>query len=723
MKKALVVGMVAGLAIAFVAGDGRAEGGAEMQVAFAEIYVSPSGDDENDGSKGKPFATLERARDAVREVRGTRPGDAGVTVWLAEGTYVLDRTFELDGRDSGTRDAPVVYRAVEGAKVSLMGGMPIEPSAFQPVTDAAVLARIEESARGKVMQFKLPEPHRPGAPAGLPVENEIVSGAMFSMRKPVPELFFNEEPLPFSRWPNEGWATYGRVIDKGSVPRVGETPDRPGTLEYAGNRPERWTRAGRILIHGYFAWDWFDDVLLVDTLDTEQKRMTFTTPHMYGLSPNKRYRALGLLEEIDQPGEWMIDHASGTLYLYPPENMAEGRFQLALLEDPMIRLTGTQHVTFRDLIFEASAGMAVEMVGGTDNLIAGCTIRNVGACGVLIRPAGYDVRDAGALHQFPLETGDPLQDGRRNGVEGCDLYNIGTTGISMIGGDRRTLDPAGHFAVNNDIHHFARRQRANQPGINMNGVGQRAAHNFIHDAPHVGLDYSGNDHVIEFNEFTRVCQETGDVGVIYSGRDWTYRGNVVRYNFIHNIHGPGTHGSNAVYLDDSSSSTHIHGNVFHKVQRAVLIGGGRDNVMENNIIVDSRIGLYFDNRSEGWAHRYQRPGADHRMYEKLEAVNHDQPPHSIRYPELARILEENPHKPLGNKVRNNIVVRTPWMTGPQHYLEIGDNLLTQDDPGFVDAATNDFRLKDLAAIQEKLPGFRPIPFERIGLQRGVEKSK
>jgi len=31
--------------------------------------------------------------------------------------------------------------------------------------------------------------------------------------------------------------------------------------------------------------------------------------------------------------------------------------------------------------------------------------------------------------------------------------------------------------------------------------------------------------------------EVDDAGSVYSGRDWTYRGNVIRYNFFHHIEG------------------------------------------------------------------------------------------------------------------------------------------------------------------------------------------
>lgn len=686
------------------------------------LHVARDGSDRNPGTLSAPLATLAAARDAARALPSSAR-EAGITIWIGSGAYSLTATFDLDERDSGTERGPVIYRAIQGADVRLVGGIRFGPDALAPVTDPSILARAIPSARAGLVSCDLEQLHeRATGRTAPPMDVLLPRDEAYSLRAAVPELFFDDEALPFSRWPNEGWATYDQIIDAGSVPRFGDTSNRPGTLTYTGNRPDRWREAERILLHGYFAWDWYDDVLEVCELDTAAKRITFTTPHLYGLKPGKRFRALGLLEEIDEPGEWMIDHTSGTLYLLPPEHLDGGSFALSLLKTPLIRLTGTRFVSFRDLTLEVTQGMGVEIVGGTDNQIADCTIRNVGTCGVLVRPRGFEAKDAGALHQFPAASGDPLVDGRRNRIVGCHLHDIGTTGISMIGGDRATLTAAGHAAINNDIHRFARRQRANQPAINMNGVGHLAANNHIHDAPHVALNYSGNDHLISRNELHHVCQETSDVGVIYSGRDWTYRGNVVRHNHIHHVGNNGSHGSNAVYLDDSHSSTRIVGNVLHEVHRAAMIGGGRDNVFENNLIVDCELALHIDNRSEGWAHRYQKRGGDHRMYAKLEAVRHDQAPHATRYPALARMLDESPHKPLGNVVRNNVVVRSPWIHGPKHFLQIGSNLLTDEDPGFRDIESGDLRLMDLASIQAELPYFQPIPFDSIGLLPGPHRA-
>lgn len=120
----------------------------------------------------------------------------------------------------------------------------------------------------------------------------------------------------------------------------------------------------------------------------------------------------------------------------------------------------------------------------------------------------------------------------------------------LCGGDRQTLTPAGLYAVNNHIHHYAQRKRSYQPAVRLSGVGNRIAHNLIHDAPHNAVLYDGNDHVIEFYEVRDVVQETSDAGVLYCGYDWTFRGKMVRYNFFHHIlHQPGF-GSRVVYLDD-----------------------------------------------------------------------------------------------------------------------------------------------------------------------------
>ena len=173
-------------------------------------------------------------------------------------------------------------------------------------------------------------------------------------------------------------------------------------------------------------------------------------------------------------------------------------------------------MTLRGLTIENSRGDGMLVEESEHNLVAGCTIRNIGGTGVTVRG------------------------GRQNGVVSCDVYLV-DSGLYIDGGDRATLTPAGNYATNNHIHDFSRLSRTYAPAIRLTGVGNRADHNLIHDAPHMAVGFGGNENVMEFNEVHDVCRETGDVGVFYIGRDWTTRGNEVRYNFVHHVYGPGVY--------------------------------------------------------------------------------------------------------------------------------------------------------------------------------------
>jgi hypothetical protein len=111
--------------------------------------VAPTGNDANPGTTAKPFGTLERARDAVREMKKSGRSDLAATVWLSGGDYELAKTFELDAADSGTAQAPIVYRSVPGQQARLVGGRSIPSGAFKLVRNDDALRRPDPIARGK----------------------------------------------------------------------------------------------------------------------------------------------------------------------------------------------------------------------------------------------------------------------------------------------------------------------------------------------------------------------------------------------------------------------------------------------------------------------------------------------------------------------------------------------------------------------------------------------
>ena len=228
----------------------------------------------------------------------------------------------------------------------------------------------------------------------------------------------------------------------------------------------------------------------------------------------------------------------------------------------------------------------------------------------------------------------------------------------------------------------------------------------------MGAGFEGNDNIFEYNEFHSVVYESNDAGVIYSGQDWSSCGNILRYNYIHDVYGRESKGCAGIYLDDNFSSATIFGNIFYRVPKAAFIGGGRDNVVENNVFVDCSPALHLDARGLDW-----RAFGTKDLTDRLQLMPYQIPPWSTRYPALVNILKENPMAPLNNVVRKNISVGGVWLDIDRKavsYFDLTDNLVTAD-PKFVDAANLNFQLRDDSPAWKM--GFQRIPVEKIGLYK------
>jgi hypothetical protein len=692
----------------------------------ADLYVATNGSDAwsgrrpdvNDGRTDGPFASLERARDEIRKLKAGGGLGAGVTVHLRGGVYPLEKTFALTAEDSGTEAAPIVYRAYKEERVSLVGGREI--TGFRPYRDGILQADVKGM----------------GLEALKPVTTDRATGDV-----PQFDLFFGGRRMDLARWPNHlsdsprdgEWAYIASVPEAGSRER----------FSYFGKRPDRWARPEEAQVHLWPWYDWLDQYAGVKAVDREKGEIALATPADYELQPGRRFYVRNVFEELDAPGEWYLDRKEGALYFYPPKPLEGGKVFVSLL-DTLVTLKDARYVTVRDVTLEDCRGNAVVITGGTHARVAGCVVRNTGMEGITI-------------------TG-----GTANGAVGNDIYDTGRGGISLAGGDRTTLTPAGLYADNNHIHHFGQVLKTYQPAVSVSGVGNRVSHNLIHDAPHTAILLNGNDHVVEFNEIHHVCMEVSDAGAFYSGRDWTYRGNVIRYNRIHDIAGYGfqridrakgqiEYGSpgavQGIYLDDGMSGFHVYGNVLYRVgDMAVQVGGGRDNVVENNIFVDNRPAIGLDDRWPTYPWEEQN-------VKTLKAMPYQKPPWSTRYPELAKPMR-NFRWPEGNRfVRNVAVAVTPRHEGflafryavPPDAAQIDNNLVwnggapvvvnanllgksnigtiaweswkqqgfdahsVNANPRFVDAEHDNFQLRDDSPVYAL--GFKKIPMEQIGLYK------
>ena len=665
--------------------------------AAADLFASPTGDDRNPGTRRKPFASLERAREEVRLLRKKGLPEGGVTVWLGPGTYERQSTFVLGAEDSGTKDAPVVWRGTGARDVRVMGGRRIPFSAFKPVSDKSVLDRLPEEARGHVLVCEL----KALGITDLPAMEPFGFG-----RKTVPappEVIFNDKRMQVARWPNEGFASYGKILDRGSRPRWNEKPDRGGCFQYIGDRPARWTTAEDLLLHGYWAYMWSDEALPVESIDTKKREIMLAQPHRYGLDPHgaankeRPFYALNLLEELDTPGEYFVDRKAGRLYLYPPAPVPQSRIVITLLSAPLIRLENASHITVRGLTVEAGRGNGIEIRGGSHNLVAGCTLRNLGMWAVSVGHKG--------IHDYEA--------GTHNGVQGCEIYWTGCGGVILAGGDRRTLTPGRNFVVNCDIHHVALRYKQYQPPVHLCGVGNRVAHCHLHHVPQVAIWFDSNDDVIELNEIDHCCLESNDAAAIEKGRDPSMQGLVIRHNFFH--HNGGRPWTSDIFLDDGLSGITTTGNVFYGIppRGALFIHAGMYNTFRNNIVVNGKCAVQMSawNQSrwnEYFTGKYDDGSVRKRVYEDIDIRKS---PYITRYANLESIRK---YDPKTNVAEHNLLVNCPGAARGGPIAK--NNVLVKEDPGFVNMAKLDFRLRPDAAVLKKLPGLTAIPFEQMGLR-------
>lgn len=656
-----------------------------------ELHIAPQGDDHHLGNREHPLATLEAARDRLRSARltGTFPPD-GATVTLHAGRYCLDATFRLSTVDSGTADGPICYRAAHGEVVELTGGTPLDPATLHPVTDRAILARLPQVSHPHIRVVDLASfgchiPPQPGAA----------------------EVAFRGVPLQLARWPNAGYARIAgvpEVTNADGTPRAAELAD--GFL-YFGDRPRQWRAPEEAWVH---VWGngWASARVQVDRLDPERRHITTRPPYgCYAFPRGGRVFFFNILEELDEPGDYFLDRQAGLLYVWLPEDAQQGDLVYTQLSTPLIELTDVEHVRLEGLTLTHSRTHGVMIRDGADVQIIGCTLALCGRHGVEVC-GGY-----------------------RHRVRGCEVRFIGAAGLTLSGGDRRTLERADHVAENNYVHHYAQWDYCYQPGIGVEGgsyaklqgsVGIRIAHNRIHDCPHNGILYWGNDLDISCNDIYRVVMEATDAGAIYTGRDFARRGTVIRQNYLHHNGTGGPFGTMGIYLDDCAGGERVIGNVLQEHRQAVYIGGGTDTVCENNLFIDCHPALHLDMRG-------LLEGSADILRERFYEVSAHMPPYSTHYPELAKIHahyeKDEGIPPEGTRVCCNIATGDGafWSyasCGVDRRCLIEERNLCGLPSEQVDLPRGG--LAPALAAQERTIGFERITMASIGLVRDASRD-
>ncbi len=557
-----------------------------------------------------PVRNLENALAIARRIRRIRHGSLDISIELDSGTYRFEKSVLFSVEDSGTFEHPLKVRGKADGSTRILGTEQLEQA------DASALLpfenRLAPAARGKVQIFKLPR-------ALAPSVQIDVRRLHAYLAPPVPfEIFDEAGALRPARWPNDGWIRIASVYDNAS-----------SKFMITSDRLRGWQDEQDFWAAGYFKEDWSFEAHSVVSVDSPSKLVSLATSPTFGIKPDARVFFYHALSELDQPGEWYRDRGSNLLIVWPrPEGTGRTAPEISIADAALV-LNGANHIHIEHLNIERFRGHGIKVLDGQDIVVSHSSIRWTGGVGA------------------------NFKDSTDSGIRQSLIADSGEGGVILDGGNRKSLTPGHLFANNCRILRFSRLGRTYKPAVDVAGVGNTVSGNFIAGSPHVAIYFSGNEHRIELNEISDVLTETSDAGAIYTGRDWTARGTILRHNFLHDLRAAPDFEIKGIYLDDAASGIEVTGNLFLRVDQPVFIGGGRDNAIVGNLIIASDPAIHIDGRGLTWAEEsFSDPRSE--LRQSLMAMPFRSLIWRTRYPLLFNLLDDDPGTPKRNRSNGNL---------------------------------------------------------------------
>ncbi len=643
-------------------------------------FVSSTGDDANPGTLNQPFATLQRAQEAVRQKRGD--------VFLCGGTYYLPKTLVFTAQDSGSKRAPVVFQNYQDEKPVISGGIRLENLDWRPYTNGIFQAKV---------------------PADLQTE----------------EIFVNGQRQVLARYPNfDPHAKYFDGFTSGADIQ---------------RRAARWADPAGGYLHAMHPALWGDFTWLITGKNAEGKLTKvggWQNNRGGGINEGIQF-VEGVFEELDAPHEWFLNNKTHTLYFYPPAGLdlksavVEATRLRTLVEFRGDEAHPVKWITLRGLTFRQAArtvmdnrepllrsdwtiyrGGAVFFNGAEDCNLKDCFLDQLGGNAIFVNDFNRSVT-----------------------IRGCHIDRAGANGICFVGDPMAARSPLFNYDQRNrleDIDRTPGPKTDNYPAdclvddclIHETGrVEKQTAgveidmaqnitvrHCSIYDVPRAGINIGdgcwGGD-VIEFCDIFDTVKETGDHGSYNSwGRDRYWLPDPGEVNIrveqapdlplldavqpivLRNNRWRCDHGWD-IDLDDGSSNYIITNNL-------CLHGGiknreGYRRIVENNIIVDS---IYYPqvwlaNSGDVFAHNIVWRDYDPaRMY----------PP------------------PWGREMDYNLVQKPGAQPSPATGLQQQsgrDEHSIVADAQFIDPAHGDYRVKPGSPALAL--GFKNFPMDQFGV--------
>lgn len=656
----------------------------KREITHGDVYVSPNGNDNADGSFEKPFATLERARNKIRASRARQNNkDKAYTVSILEGNYCLaeGNSLVLNEQDSNTR-----YTAYNNNEVCFNGSIRIPDNELLPIAkEDKMRAIFPAEAVDHIFCTDISK---------YPQIAECLGEAKSD--RPY-EILINGRRAQLPRYPESSSLKTGAIVNDSEYKGAG------GIFTVDSETKKRinaWHKLTSVSVDGYFCVDWRHSRLPIENYDSENGLITTAFVDSYGLAENCPYFFINVPDEMRTPNTYYIDSERGLLYVYPSEAQDKPSVEISVRNEPFIRIDGANNITLEGLTFKNSRATAISFNGDRITIKA-CTVENI----------YEDAIDGEGIH---------------NTVSECEIAHVGKSGINLRAGDKPTLTN-GYATVDNcSIHGWGEINRTGVHAVSIVGVHNRVSHNELYDAPYRAIHYSGQEHLIEYNYIHDVVQGTGDMGATYSGFHWDSQGCVLRYNCICNV-GNEKYGANGIYWDDMLGGQTGYGNILINVAgHGFMIGGGRDHLAYNNIVLNpGAYPLLYDQRGCDWEKGFAL-NKSCAIWQNLYSVPFRSEKWKNKFSTLARITEEPdfddpnfPPTPANSRITRNVFISIEdcyVMEQVMRFSNIGDNVKMDidDDPGFADREHGDYTFLPDSPVFDKIPSFENLPFEKMG---------